>query len=199
MDLIEQADLASTTQTYQRKLRQPPYPPLSFPTSAHKLLVPPLNFALVVPGIYRSGHPNPRNHAFLLKLGIRTIVYMNEDDPQPSHIDFVKTHRIAFHHYRVGANKEPSIETDAQAVAAILGILTDTRRYPILVHCNKGKKRIGCLVGCLRKLQHWSMATIFDEYQRFSGSKVRIADQQFIEFFNEPIDINHEHRPSWLG
>ena len=33
-------------------------------------------------------------------------------------------------------------------------------------------------MGCLRKLQGWSMASIFDEYRRFSGAKLRIADQE---------------------
>ncbi|KAJ1967740.1 tyrosine-protein phosphatase siw14, partial [Dimargaris verticillata] len=116
---------------------------------------------------------------------------MNEDDPQPHHVEFVKKHGIKFYHYRITANKaslaarclqavpsEPFIKTNPKDISDILSIMTDTRNYPILAHCNKGRKRIGCLVGCLRKLQNWSMAAIFDEYQRFSGTKVRIADQQ---------------------
>ncbi|RKP39684.1 protein-tyrosine phosphatase, partial [Dimargaris cristalligena] len=151
-----------------------------------QLLVPPLNFALVVPGIYRSGHPNPKNHSFLTRLGIRTVIYMNEDDPQPDHVEFMNQNNINFHHFRVEANKEPFTETSPADIAAILAILMDTRHYPTLIHCNKGKKRIGCLVGCLRKIQSWSMAAIFDEYQRFSGTKIRIADQQVKDILNPP-------------
>ncbi|KNC76240.1 hypothetical protein SARC_11250, partial [Sphaeroforma arctica JP610] len=61
---------------------------------------------------------------------------------------------------------------------------TDRRNHPVLIHCNKGKHRVGCMIGCLRKAQKWSMIFSFDEYQRFSGTKVRILDQQFIELFN---------------
>lgn len=37
-------------------------------------LVPPLNFAMVAPGVYRSGHPNRQNFSFLRKLGLKTIM-----------------------------------------------------------------------------------------------------------------------------
>lgn len=38
------------------------------------VLVPPINFALVAPGLYRSGHPNRRNFDFLARLGLKTVV-----------------------------------------------------------------------------------------------------------------------------
>ena len=59
----------------------------------------------------------------------------------------------------------------------------DVRNHPILIHCNQGKHRTGCLVGCIRKAQHWSLVSIFDEYRRFAGDKARVVDQQFIERF----------------
>ena len=42
--------------------------------SANAVLVPPLNFALVAPGVYRSGHPNKHNFPFMKKLGLKVIV-----------------------------------------------------------------------------------------------------------------------------
>ena len=48
--------------------------------------------------------------------------------------------------------------------------LLDHRYHPILIHCNQGKHRTGSLVGCLRAVNHWSMAAIFDEYRRFAGT-----------------------------
>ena len=75
----------------------------------------------------------------------------------------------------------------------------DVRNYPILIHCNKGKHRTGVLVGCLRKVIKWSLTSIFDEYRRFAGSKVRMLDQQFIEMFKaETVPINEKYKPSWL-
>lgn len=39
-------------------------------------------------------------------------------------------------------------------------------------------------MGCLRKVQNWSLTSIFDEYRRFAGAKVRMLDQQFMELFD---------------
>ena len=54
----------------------------------------------------------------------------------------------------------------------------------MLIHCNKGKHRTGCLIGCLRKVQQWSLTVIFDEYRRFAEPKPRFLDQQYIELFD---------------
>jgi hypothetical protein len=35
----------------------------------------PLNFGIVVPGIYRSGYPQTEDHDYLRSLGLKTIVY----------------------------------------------------------------------------------------------------------------------------
>lgn len=40
-----------------------------------EVLVPPLNFAMVAPGVYRSGYPNKRNFPFLKKLRLKSIMY----------------------------------------------------------------------------------------------------------------------------
>jgi tyrosine-protein phosphatase SIW14 len=116
-------------------------------------LVPPLNFALVESGIYRSGHPNPKNYKFLKKLGLKTILFMSKEDYPKEMLSWLEENQITFYQYRTAGNKEPFTEMDPKQIAQILGMMLDTRNHPILVHCNKGKHRVGCLVGCLRKLQ----------------------------------------------
>ncbi len=39
-----------------------------------RMLIPPLNFAMVAKGVYRSGYPNPKNFPFLKKLGLKSIL-----------------------------------------------------------------------------------------------------------------------------
>jgi protein tyrosine/serine phosphatase len=56
--------------------------------------------------------------------------------------------------------------------------------------------RTGCLVGCLRKVQNWSLTSIFDEYRRFAGAKVRMLDQQFMELFD--ISTFKQTGRTWL-
>ncbi|KAJ2443394.1 tyrosine-protein phosphatase siw14 [Coemansia sp. RSA 2424] len=165
-----------------------------------QLIVPPLNFAMIAPGIYRSGFPNEKSHPFLLQLRLRTIVYVFDSDEHPAyHQQFVAANGIAFKHFHVAANKEPFVEMDHAQVADILAEVLDTRNHPLLIHCNRGIRRVGCLVGCIRKLQGWAMTAIFDEYQRFSGTKIRISDQEFIEVFKSPVHVDPQHKPHWLA
>lgn len=61
---------------------------------------------------------------------------------------------------------------DPVAMSKALEIVVDTRNLPVLVHSNKGKHRVGVLVGIMRKmLQGWSLAAIFDEYTKFAKGK----------------------------
>ncbi|KAF9991038.1 hypothetical protein BGZ75_005992 [Mortierella antarctica] len=165
--------------------------------SANAVLVPPLNFALVAPGVYRSGHPNKHNFPFMRKLGLKVIVQMSEEPYAPDLEEFLERENIRRIHYKIEGNKEPFIEIDEQVISSALVNILDARNHPLLIHCAKGKHRIGCLIGCLRKIQNWSMTSIFDEYRRFAGSKV-LADQEFIEIFSAKVPYSLEHKPFWL-
>ena len=87
---------------------------------------------------------------------------------------------------------------DKEMIIKALQLTLDTRNHPILIHCNKGKHRVGCVMGILRKLQNWSITSIFDEYRRFAGTKTRIADQELIELFDGPLVYEEDFKPSWL-
>src|SRR5436853_545549 len=82
---------------------------------------------------------------------------------------------------RAQGNKEPFVEIPVDVIREALESLLDIRNHPLLVHCNKGRHRTGCLIGCMRKIQRWSLTAVFDEYRRFASSKARMLDEQFIE------------------
>jgi tyrosine-protein phosphatase SIW14 len=142
----------------------PLYP--TVPRPRKPLLVPPLNFAMVAPGVYRSGYPRPQNRPFLAKLRLRSILCLSEEPYGPDGLAWVQEQGITLHHIPVAENKEPFKEMSEPGITLALCTLLDARNHPLLLHCNKGKHRVGCLVGCLRKLQHYSMTCIFDEYRR---------------------------------
>ncbi|KAG2225497.1 hypothetical protein INT45_010324 [Circinella minor] len=161
-------------------------------------LVPPLNFAMVAPGVYRSGHPNRQNFSFLRKLGLRTIMYFAMEDYPPEMQHFIQHEGLEVFHYKMEGNKEPFIELNPEDITDALTKLLDEKNHPVLIHCLKGKHRIGCLVGCLRKIQRWSMTSIFDEYRKFADTKV-LADQEFIETFDhEQVHYDPKYQPEWL-
>lgn len=53
-------------------------PPTIIESQIHLNLVPPLNFALVEDGIYRSGFPMEINYPFLQQLNLKTIIYLGD-------------------------------------------------------------------------------------------------------------------------
>ncbi|KAJ3109922.1 hypothetical protein HK100_003224 [Physocladia obscura] len=141
------------------------------PVAAHAAaikVVPPVNFAMVEPGVYRSGKPAKHSLPFLA-----TLHHLSDSPDQSSNIEWAHDNQISYFHFPIKENKEPFQQIDqqdlAKALVEVLGLLFFFLRE---------KHRCGCLVGCLRKLEKWSMASIFDEYQRFSGNKIYIADQQ---------------------
>ncbi|CAO3627862.1 unnamed protein product [Mucor hiemalis] len=75
-------------------------------------LVPPLNFAMIASGLYRSGHPNKQNFAFLRKLKLKTIMYFALEDYPPEMQHFVEQEGIEVLHYKTEGNKEPFIEVN---------------------------------------------------------------------------------------
>lgn len=63
------------------------------------------------------------------------------------------------------------LTVEADIVAEALSQALDKRNYPLLIHCNKGKARVGVITGLIRRLQGWSHTSIFEEYARFAGTK----------------------------
>ncbi|KNE69144.1 hypothetical protein AMAG_14000 [Allomyces macrogynus ATCC 38327] len=160
----------------------PSIPP-SLPLDVEEL-IPTENINLVAKGVYRSAFPKKKNFAFLKKLGLKSILTLILEDYPEQNVRFLEENGITLFQFGVAGNKEPFVDIPEDKIVAALACLLDKRNHPILIHCNKGKHRTGCLVGCLRKVQHWSHTSIFDEYRRFSHPKARSMDQQFIELFD---------------
>jgi len=153
------------------------------------MMIPPLNFAMVSPGVYRSGYPNYRNFGFLSKLGIRCIVKLSTEEPSDITIglqneEFVKENGIALLEFPIEGQKEPFGVSSSEKIRQALHAILDDRNHPVLVHCDKGKHRTGTVIGCLRKQQGWALSSIFDEYSRFCNRSIRVLDHQLIEFFS---------------
>lgn len=164
-----------------------------------QLILPALNFAMVMPGIYRSGYPSEMNHEFLRTLRLRTLVYLCPEDCSADNMRFYHAEGIDVVHLGIQGNKEPFVDIPPAVVSDALAVLLDVRRHPVLVHCNKGKHRTGCVVGSLRKVQRWSLTSIFDEYRRFASNKARVLDQQFIELFDASrVQYDPAYKPLWL-
>jgi hypothetical protein len=86
-----------------------------------------------------------------------------------------------------------------ETVLKALDILLDHTNYPICVLCGQGSHRTGTVVGCLRKLQRWNLTSIFEEYRRYAGAKVRLLNEQFIELFDtDLVQKQYSTQLAWL-
>ena len=145
---------------------------------------PPLNFGLVAPGIYRSGMPGRNSVAYLRRLGLRTLVRLVDGPAYPPAVEeWIAAARVAVIDCRVGTNREPLVAMDGGALAEALAAAQRPERQPVLVHCLRGQRETGVLVGCMRQQQRWSLVATFDEYRRFAGSAASLLDLQTIELF----------------
>lgn len=139
-------------------------------------------------GIYRSGFPAKKNLHFIRTIGIRSVLCLCPEDYPDGSLAYYEANGIRLIQHGLDGNKAPDDRDGSfmspEIVSLAIGALLDEANHPILIHCNQGKHRTGALVGCLRRLQRWSLVAIFDEYRRFAGAKARVVDLQFIELWD---------------
>lgn len=152
--------------------------------AGEELLVPPLNFAMVDHGVYRSGFPDVYNLPFLEPLRLRSVLCLCPEPYPEANQEFLRTHGIRLFQFGIDGSKEPFVNIPEDRIREALKVVLDVRNHPVLIHCKRGKHRTGCVVGCLRKLQRWCLTSIFDEYQRFAAAKTRVSDLRFMELFD---------------
>lgn len=164
-------------------------------------LIPPTNFGIVEEDLYRSGMPNELNFPFLEKLRLKTVIYLASDDISDKLVDFIDDRGIELIPLAPEEEDQPApwkpISEDV--VLQAMELLLDSSLYPIYLMCSQGRHRTGTVIGCLRKLQRWSLCSIFEEYHRHADAKGRLTNEQFIELFDtDLINLPTSNKPKWL-
>lgn len=157
---------------------------------------PPLNFSLVEEGVYRSGHPIPMNYAFLATLGLKTVIYIGDKTDNDEYYNWMADMGIKMVYVPLVNDFKDveSVET-AHKLNLILNIVLNSANAPILIHSNKGKHRVGVVVGLIRRvLQGWSLMGVYDEYFKFTQEKGDY-DLEFIELFHPQLSANRGSLP----
>ncbi|CAM0943839.1 unnamed protein product [Alopecurus aequalis] len=154
-------------------------------------LVPPLNFAMVHDGVFRSGFPDAANFRFLRSLNLRSVVYLCPEPYPEASARFLGRSGIKLHQFGIQGHKEMFVGIPEETIREALKVIIDVRNHPVLIHCKRGKHRTGCVVGCLRKLQRWRLSSVLDEYLHFAAAKARKTDQRFMELFDTSSLVVH--------
>jgi tyrosine-protein phosphatase SIW14 len=150
-------------------------------------ITPPLNFAHVGPGVYRSGFPGRHNLTFLQRLGLRTLVRLEAAEYPPEVAAWIEEQGIRIVQCATTRNREPVVSMDQAVLLTALRALLDHQNHPVLVHGLRGQQRTGVVVGCLRRLQRWSLSPTFDEYRRHAATASSLLDLQQIELFDPSL------------
>ncbi|KAJ4793808.1 Phosphotyrosine protein phosphatases superfamily protein [Rhynchospora pubera] len=102
-------------------------------------LHPPVNFAMVEDGIYRSGFPEPSNFPFLQTLKLRSIIYLCPEPYPQANVEFLKSNGIKLFQFAIEGSKEPFVKIPEDTIREALKVLLDDRNHPLLIHCRRGK------------------------------------------------------------
>ena len=100
---------------------------------------------------------------YLQKIKLKSVLTLVPESMPENVLEFYESNNITLYQFGVPGNKEPFVDIPEDKIALAVAKLLDCATHPILVHCNKGKHRTGCLIGCLRKIQHWSHISICEE------------------------------------
>lgn len=167
-------------------------------------IVPPLNFCPVERYLYRSGQPSPVNFPFLLNLNLKTIVWLANEEPQDSLLEFCDTHKINLQFAAInpdaGEDDNPWDGLTEHSIINVLQTIVTKENYPLLVCCGMGRHRTGTVIGCLRRIMGWNLASVSEEYRRSTGSRGgRILVELLIEAFDTAlVEIDKKKAPDWL-
>ncbi|CCK71969.1 Oca2p KNAG_0I01840 [Huiozyma naganishii CBS 8797] len=160
--------------------------------------IPPLNFSPVIAAdvsLYRSGYPMPINYSFIRdQLNLQTIIYVGDKtDLSEEYVTFLREQGIRFHRIEMESCREEHIQ---ERIEEVLKLVLNVNNFPILIHSNKGKHRVGVIVGIIRKLlQGWSISGIYQEYGLFSGGMKDEVDLEFITMFETDIAVEKDKLP----
>lgn len=168
-------------------------------------IIPPLNFCPVEKQLYRSGQPSLINQSFLEELNLKTILWLASEEPVEDFLDYCLNRGIniefvgLINDYNY-TNINPWDSLDERTIKNALELICNKDNYPLLVCCGMGRHRTGAVIGCLRRLQGWNLASVSEEYRRFSGARGgRILVELLIESFDVlSVQGDPEKLPDYL-
>ncbi|KAI0436903.1 tyrosine phosphatase family-domain-containing protein [Xylaria telfairii] len=142
---------------------------------------PPVNFSMVSEGLYRSGYPQAQDYAFMQSLKLKTIVTLVKKELPDGYQEFIEVNQITHKIFDMSGTKKEDIPI--HMMRSIYDVVSRPENYPLLIHCNHGKHRTGCVVGVFRLTNQWTLNNIIDEYTSFAEPKVRETDIKYLSEF----------------
>jgi protein tyrosine/serine phosphatase len=123
------------------------------------------NFHIVAPGVWRSAKLNPESLKRMKTYGLKTIVNLRLDaEKEPWEDGLAKQLGIQCFHFPISGAQVVPVKT----VEAVLSILSDPARQPVLVYCAAGKDRTGMIMAAYRIAhKEWPFRDIYQEMMMY--------------------------------
>ena len=149
------------------------------------------NFDRVNDRLYRGGQPDEQGVKSLLRLGIKTIVNLRqEDDIWAAEATNVIGAGLIYTNVPMSGRRRP---TDEQ-VAKVLSII-ETFPAPVFIHCRRGADRTGTIIACYRiKHDKWSSKAALHEARQHGMSRWVWGMKKYVEDYHEKVTA-----PSFVG
>jgi tyrosine-protein phosphatase OCA1 len=126
---------------------------------------------------------------------LKTVIILSPDAIDDNFLKFLEGEKIEF----VQVGKTELYPINEQVVTTSLQIIANESSHPVMLVCKSGRALTGVVVACLRKLQKWSMTSIFEEYRRYSGgSRLQPQQEQFIEIYDIDLITISPSAPDYL-
>ncbi|ORY89053.1 protein-tyrosine phosphatase [Leucosporidium creatinivorum] len=155
---------------------------------------PPPHFSLIHPHLYRTSTFTSLHLPFLRPLQLRTVLSLGPELPSralQSYFDNEEGKGVRFVHLGAGRGREMGDwrPVREELIKEALEFVLEKRNMPCLVMDQSGIHETGILVGCLRKLERWTLSAVLAEYASLAGSRTRGSNEQFIELFDTDLVV----------
>lgn len=152
------------------------------------VLNPPLRFGIVEPGIFRTDVPKLPNFPYIRRLGLRTALLLTPEKPLRELVEFFREANVQMIHLGLTAWQSRDWRpVSDELIKEAIEVIMDPKTRPVAIMCSSGVNQTGVVVGCLRRLQMWSVNSCLNEYRRFARSKSRETSELYIELFDPDL------------
>jgi tyrosine-protein phosphatase SIW14 len=145
------------------------------------------NFQKVDEHVFRGAQPTDQGFKELAKLGIRTVVDLQEGGSRATAEEkIVKAAGMRYVSVPMKGMATPSNES----VGKVLSLLEDTTTGPVFVHCHRGADRTGGVIACYRvEHDHWQNDRALAEARSMGMSWFQLAIQHYVQNY-QPKGVN---------
>jgi protein tyrosine phosphatase (PTP) superfamily phosphohydrolase (DUF442 family) len=145
------------------------------------------NFLKLNDHVYRGAQPTELGFQNLAKLGIQTVIDLQEagDARSVGEAKSVKAAGMLYISVPMKGMETPASES----VAKVLAVLENTTTGPVFVHCHRGADRTGGVIACYR-IEHdnWTSERALAEARSMGMSWYQVAIQHFVQSFKPQVN-----------